>query len=61
MSAQIHFSQFKFLGLHIKYSNMWGCMWMAIIWVIWLHINGVIFKNAIIDMEKIFMLAQTKA
>jgi len=61
MSAQIHFSQFKFLGLHTNYSNVWGCMWMAIIWGIWSHRNGVIFKNTLIDMEEVFMLAQTKA
>jgi len=34
---------------------------MDIIWGIWSHRNGVIFKNAIIDMEEVFILAQTKA
>jgi len=61
MTTQIHFSQFKYLGLHTKCSNVWDCMCMDIIWVIWSHRNGVIFKNAIIDMEEVFILAQTKA
>jgi len=34
---------------------------MTIIWDIWTHRNDVIFKNTIIDMEEVFMLAQTKA
>jgi len=34
---------------------------MTIIWGIWSHRNGVIFKNAIIHMEELFMLAQTKS
>jgi len=35
-------------------------MWLAIVWGIWNHRNKVIFRNAKVDAEEVFMLAQTR-
>ena len=59
-SAGIYFSQFELIGLGNKHNNVWRCMWLAIVWDIWNHRNKVIFRNAKVEAEEVFMLAQTK-
>jgi len=36
-------------------------MWVAIVSGIWTHRNDVMFRNALVDVEEVFMLAHIRA
>jgi len=59
-SAEIHFLQFEHLGLSKSCNIVWRCMWVATIWSIWNQRNNIIFRNAKVDVEEMFSLAQVK-
>ena len=56
-SVEIHFIPFDLIGISNKYNQVWRYMWMTIVWGIWTYRNDVMFRNAIVDVEEIFMLA----
>jgi len=48
------------LGCNKKANIVWKGMWVAIVRKIWIHRNRIVFKNGIVDCEKIFYLALIK-
>jgi len=50
-----------FGSVYRKGNTIWKCMWVAIVWSIWIHRNNIIFRSKVKDVEEIFNLPQVKA
>ena len=59
--AKNHFHQFCILRLSKKGNSIWKCIWVAIVWTIWMHRNGIIFRSKVKDGDEVFNLAEAKA
>ena len=59
-NATQHFEQISFMDLNCLGNSVWRCMWIAIIWEIWNHINRIIFNDVVVDPIEVFVVAQVK-
>ena len=59
-STLINFQSFCLLSQRQDVNRAWKGMWLTIISKIWNHINNVVFKGGVVDVEKIFSLTQLK-
>jgi len=48
------------MKLNSKENNIWGYMWMAILWALLDQMNKIIFRSELVDALEVFTLAQLK-
>jgi len=59
-SILLHFQSFYLLSQKQSVNRVWKVMWVAIVSKIWNNKNKVVFKDGVVDVEKVFSLTQLK-
>ena len=56
-----HFIQFELQDMNKNCNKLQQCMWVVIIWCIWNQRHNINFRNARVDADEVFTLAQLKS
>ena len=56
-----HLLQFVLFQFNVKNNRVWKGVWIAVLWSIWNHMNGVVYRDRKVDAEEIFSMAQLQA
>ena len=56
----MHFLNFRISGANKSVNQIWGCVWVVVVVVLWNRRNRKIFKSGTIDHIEIFTMVQLK-
>jgi len=54
----LNFHQFRMCNASATVNEVWGTVWIVVVSEIWKHMNKVIFKGGVVDIVKMFVMAQ---